>query len=83
MAEENAVTVFTNQLMYWQREGFYVLLNSFFNMKEKNIGFVVSVNEAEQKFIYKLYVNRELNEKHYPFAQVNEMIAEIDQVIKS
>jgi hypothetical protein len=83
MAEEDALKTFTNQLMYWQREGYYVLLNSFFNMKEKNMGFVVSANQAEQKFIYKLYINKELTEKHFPFDQVNEMIAEIDQVLKS
>lgn len=80
---ENAVEAFTNQLKYWQRDGYYVLLNSFFNMKEKNMGFVVSANEAEQKFTFKLYINRELNEKTYAFDQVNEMIAEIDKILKS
>jgi len=79
---ENALIVFTNQLKDWQRDGYYVLLNNFYNMKEKNIGFVVSANEAEEKFTFKLYINRELNERVFPFSQVNELIAEIDQVIK-
>ena len=80
---EEALVTFNNQLKYWQRDGYYVLINSFFNMKEKNIGFVVSANEAEKKFIYKLYVNRELTEKHFPFEQVDELISEMDKVIRS
>jgi len=79
---EDALTIFTNQLKMWQREGYYVLLNQFFNIKEKNTGFVVSVNEAEKKFIFKLYVNRQPSEKEFSFEQVNELIQEIDKTIK-
>ncbi|MEK7431718.1 MAG: hypothetical protein AABZ74_01185 [Cyanobacteriota bacterium] len=79
----NAVETFTNKLKDWQREGYYVLLNNFYNMREKNIGFVVSVNEAEQKFVYKLYVNKVLDEKHFAYDQVQDLISSIDTVIKS
>lgn len=74
---------FHHQLKDWQRNGYYVLLNNFYNMREKNIGFVVSVNEAEQKFVFKLYVNKVLDEKHYSYSEVDDLISKIDQVIKS
>ena len=79
----NAVEVFTNKLKDWQREGFYVLLNNFYNMREKNIGFVVSVDEANQKFVYKLYVNKVLDEKHFTYDKVQDLIDSIDKVIRS
>ena len=80
---DDAVVVFNDKLKDWQREGFYVLLNNFYNMREKNIGFVVSVNEADQKFIFKLYINKVLDEKHYSYSEVNDLINKIDQVIRS
>lgn len=81
---EDAVKVFTNKLMDWQRQGYYVLLNNFYNMKgksEKYDGFVVSANAAEQKFVWKVYVNKVLDERIYSFDQVNEMIEEMDKVV--
>lgn len=81
---EDAVKVFTNKLMDWQRQGYYVLLNNFYNMKgksEKYDGFVVSANPAEQKFVWKVYVNKVLDERIYSFDQVNEMIEEMDKVV--
>ncbi len=80
---DNAIVTFTDKLKDWQREGFYVLLNNFYNMREKNIGFVVSVNEPEEKFVFKLYVNKVLDERHYSYSEVNELIKKIDQVIRS
>ncbi|MFN8671563.1 MAG: hypothetical protein U0457_05675 [Candidatus Sericytochromatia bacterium] len=79
----NAVEVFTNKLKDWQREGFYVLLNNFYNMREKNMGFVVSTNEAEQKFVFKFYLNKVLDEKHYSYDEVNDLINRIDGIIRS
>ena len=80
---DDAVVVFNNKLKDWQREGFYVLLNNFYNMREKNIGFVVSVNEADQTFVFKLYVNKVLDERHYKYSEVDELINKIDEVIRS
>lgn len=80
---DNAVVVFNDKLKDWQREGYYVLLNNFYNMREKNIGFVVSVNEQDQKFVFKLYVDKVLDERHYSYSEVDELISKIDQVIKS
>ncbi|GIW22368.1 MAG: hypothetical protein KatS3mg068_1375 [Candidatus Sericytochromatia bacterium] len=77
-----ALEIFTNKLKDWQREGYYVLLNNFYNMPDKNIGFVVSYDNDNSKFIFKLYVNRELNEKHYKDEEVNKLIEEIDSLIK-
>lgn len=80
---DNAVVVFNDKLKDWQREGYYVLLNNFYNMREKNIGFVVSVNEQDQKFVFKLYVDKVLDERHYSYSEVDELISKIDKVIKS
>ena len=80
---EDALVTFNNQLKYWQRDGYFVLLNNFYNMKEKNIGFVLSVNESEKKFTFKLYVNKVLDERTYPFENVNNLISDVDKVIKS
>lgn len=82
---EDAVKVFTNKLMDWQRQGYYVLLNNFYNMKgksDKYDGFVVSANTAEEKFVWKVYVNKVLDERIYSFSQVNEMIEEMDKVVR-
>lgn len=80
---DQALAKFQSKLMDWQREGFYVLLNNFYNMREKNIGFVVSANEAEQKFVFKYYENKVLDEKHYNYDQVDELISRIDSIIRS
>jgi hypothetical protein len=79
---ENALEVFTNKLKDWQREGYYVLLNNFYNMPEKNIGFVSSYDQEKSEFILKIYVNRVLNEKHYKNEEVNLLIDEIDKLIR-
>lgn len=79
---ENALEVFTNKLKDWQREGYYVLLNNFYNMPEKNIGFVSSYDQANSEFVLKVYVDRVLDEKHYKHEEVNSLIAEIDKLIR-
>ncbi len=80
---EDAVTAFTNQLKYWQRDGFFVLLKNFYNMPDRNMGFVVSMNEADETFVFKLYVNKVLDEKHYPYNQINELIERMDKIIRN
>lgn len=83
----NAIEIFTNKLKDWQREGYYVLLNNFHNMmarSEKYSGFVLSVVPEEEKFVFKLYdKNKTLNERHYKYDQVEELINEIDVVVRS
>lgn len=82
-----AVEIFTNKLKDWQREGYYVLLNNFHNMmtrSQKYSGFVLSVVAEEEKFVFKLYdKDKTLNERHYKFDQVQELIDEIDVVVRS
>lgn len=80
---DEALAKFQSKLMDWQREGYYVLLNNFYNMREKNIGFVVSANEAEKKFVLKYYENKVLDEQHYNYDQVEALINRIDNVIRS
>lgn len=79
---ENALEIFTNKLKDWQREGYYVLLNNFYNMPEKNTGFVVSYNQENSEFILKIYVNRVLDERYYKDKDVNLLIDDIDKLIK-
>lgn len=80
---DDAVTKFDHQLKYWQRDGFFVLLKNFYNIPDRNMGFVVSVNEADKEFVFKFYENKVLDERHYSYDQVDELIERMDKIIRN